>query len=344
MMKQIRPIHPTVLSTAANGGWAVLCLLLFFASCRELSPLEEGNNVITLPIPTGFPYPAIPEDNQPTQSRIDLGEKLFFDPILSRDSSISCSSCHHVDKAFTDGLQFSDGIDGNKAARNSMTLVNAAWQPTLFWDGGAATLEEQVPKPIANPLEMDFDIDQVVERLKEDREYLLLFRMAYNEPPSVSTVSRAIACYERTLFSGQSRYDDYLYNHNTAALTESEIRGMDIFFGERGECFHCHGEYNFTDYSFKNNGLYLNYADSGRAKVTHRSSDLAKFKVPSLRNVALTAPYMHDGSIATLEDVVDHYDTGGEAHPNKSGLIQPLNLTSQEKEDIVNFLKALTDE
>ncbi|HRC33482.1 MAG TPA: cytochrome-c peroxidase, partial [Bacteroidia bacterium] len=165
----------------------------------------------------------------------------------------------------------------------------------------------------------------------------------YKMPPSVYTLTRAIACYERSLFSGESRYDEYLYEKNTAALTPSEINGMNIFFGEQGECFHCHGEFNFTDYSFKNNGLYLNYADSGRARITALPSDVGKFKVPSLRNIELTAPYMHDGSLATLTDVIEHYNSGGKAHPNKSGLIQPLNLSAQEKQDIINFLNALTD-
>lgn len=307
-------------------------------------PIEgSGNEVITLQIPKGFPYPLIPSDNQPTQNRIDLGKKIFFDPILSRDSSISCSSCHHTDKKFTDGLQFSIGIDSNHTTRNSMTILNTAYQPSMFWDGGVPTLEQQVLAPIANPLEMDFDINMVVARMNNHADYPALFQKAYHLPPTVYTLTRAIACYERTLFTGKSRYDDYLYNNNTQALNASELNGNNIFFGEKGECFHCHGEYNFTDYSFKNNGLYLFYADSGRARITLSQSDVGKFKVPSLRNIELTAPYMHDGSKATLEDVVDHYNSGGQPHPNKSGLIQPLNLTIQEKQDLVNFLKTLTD-
>lgn len=308
-------------------------------------PMEEtGNEVITLDIPRGFPYPLIPSDNQPTQNRIDLGRRLFFDPILSRDNSISCGSCHHTDIKFTDGLQFSTGIDSNHTTRNSMTILNSAYQPYLFWDGGSPTLEQQILAPIESPLEMDFDINQVVVRLKNHPEYPQLFQNAYQREPSVFTLTRAIACYERTLYTGKSRYDEYLYDNNTSALTPSEVNGMNIFFAERGECFHCHGEYNFTDYSFKNNGLYLQYADSGRARITLLQSDVGKFKVPSLRNIEFTAPYMHDGSLATLEDVIEHYNMGGQAHPNKSGLIQPLNLTTQEKQDLINFLKALSDQ
>ncbi|MBK8847390.1 MAG: cytochrome-c peroxidase [Bacteroidetes bacterium] len=263
--------------------------------------------------------------------------------MLSRDNTISCSSCHHTDKKFTDGVQFSLGIDSNRTTRNSMTILNTAYQPYMFWDGGVPSLEQQVLAPIENPLEMDFDINQVVARLNKHPDYPSLFQKAYNQPPSVYTLTRAIACYERTLFTGKSRYDDYLYDKNTAALTPSEINGMNIFFAEKGECFHCHGQYNFTDYSFKNNGVYLNYVDSGRARITLQQADVGKFKVPSLRNIELTAPYMHDGSMATLKDVVEHYNSGGHPHPNKSGLILPLNLTVQEKQDLVNFLKALTD-
>lgn len=321
-----------------------MVFLIFISACKKDPAIEDaGNEIITLEVPKGFPYPNIPSDNQPTQNRIDLGKKIFFDPILSRDSTISCSSCHHTDKKFTDGLPFSLGIDSNHAARNSMTILNTAYQPSIFWDGGVPSLEQQVLAPIENPLEMDFDINKVVARLNNHPEYLKLFQKAYNLPPSVYTLTRAIACYERTLFTGKSRYDDYLYDNNTAALTPSEINGMNIFFGEKGECFHCHGEYNFTDYSFKNNGLYLFYADSGRARITALQSDVGKFKVPSLRNIELTGPYMHDGSIATLEGVIEHYNMGGEQHPNKSGLIQPLNLTTQEKQDLLNFLKSLTD-
>lgn len=322
--------------------WVFLLVWATATSCRKEVP-DTGNEVLTLDVPKGFPYPIIPPDNLPTRNRIELGERIFFDPILSRDSSISCGSCHHTDKKMIDGLQFSTGIDNNQTTRNSMTILNVAYQPYMFWDGGSPTLEQQVLAPIDNPLEMDYDINLVVARLRTHPEYPALFEAAYDEGPSVYTLTRAIANYERTLFTSRSRYDDYLYDNDTDALTPSETRGMNIFFAERGECFHCHSAYNFTDYSFKNNGLYLHYADSGRARITLQPRDVGRFKVPSLRNVELTAPYMHDGSLATLEDVVEHYNSGGKPHPNKSGLLLPLNLTQQEKEDLVNFLKALTD-
>ncbi len=319
----------------------------FFFSCKKdkavVEEIEEGKRELTLTVPIGFPYPQIPADNLPTAYRIALGRRLFIDPILSRDSSISCSSCHKDNLHFTDGLTVALGIDGLLGTRNAPSIINAAYQPYFLWDGGVPNLEQQVLAPIDAHNEMDFDVNLVVNRLNRIESYRNDFEKAYEQAPSVFALTRAIACYERTLFSGKSKFDEYQYNHNTAALSASEQNGMTLFFGERGECFHCHGEYNFTDNSFKNNGLYLNYADSGRARITTLHSDVGKFKVPSLRNIAYTAPYMHDGSLATLEDVVEHYNTGGKAHFNKSALLKPLNLTTQEKIDLVNFLKALSD-
>jgi cytochrome c peroxidase len=330
----IRKAYPLLLGT-----------LLALSGCSKEHPdLDEGNALLILDIPAGFQYPNIPADNLPTQNRIDLGKQLFNDPILSLDTSISCASCHKTELAFTDGLRFSKGIDTMWAARNSMTLVNAAYQPTLFWDGGSPTLEHQAVAPIENPREMGFEINAAVARLQNHPTYPDLFQKAYGEAPSVYSLTRALACYERTLFSGVSRFDRFRYLGQQDALNESEIRGMNIFMGERGECFHCHGEPNFTDYTFQNNGLYLEYPDSGRARITFQSTDVGKFKVPSLRNVELTGPYMHDGSIATLEEVIDHYDMGGNPHPNRSGLLRPINMTAQEKADLLAFLKALTDE
>jgi cytochrome c peroxidase len=201
-----------------------------------------------------------------------------------------------------------------------------------------------VSAPIEAHEEMDFNVMKVVERLNSHPVYPALFKKAYNSGPSAFTLTRAIANFERTLFTGKTKYDEFQYEKKSDALSVSEKRGMDLFFGERAECFHCHGGFNFTDFSFKNNGLYEVYADSGRARITTLHDDVGKFKVPSLRNVALTAPYMHDGSVATLEEVVEHYNSGGKPNFNKSFLIRPLNLTAQEKEDLVNFMKALTDQ
>ena len=321
-----------------------LFIALTFTACKKDSAIVAIDEVvIPLNIPKGFPNPKIPDDNKPTLARIALGKKLFEDKLLSRNYTISCSTCHVTEKAFTDQKQFSIGIDNKIGIRNAPTIFNLAYNTSFFWDGGVPTLEQQVIAPIENPLEMDFDPNKVIERLKLDSSYVRLFKKAYNQAPSIFSLTRAIANYERTIMSGNSRYDDYLQNNNKSALTTSEVNGMNIFNGEKGECFHCHNAYNFTDNSFKNNGIYEVYADSGRERITLNSSDKGKFKVPSLRNIALTAPYMHDGSFNTLEEVIDHYNSGGKQNVNKSFFIKPLGLTETEKQDLINFLKSLTE-
>lgn len=321
------------------------CILMF--SCKKddsFEEISEGNKIISLNVPKGLLYPEVPVDNQPTRNRIELGEMLFFDPILSRDSTVSCGSCHQPDKFFTDNLKVSIGINGRMGIRNAPSLINVAYQPTMFWDGGNPSLEQQVIAPIDNHDEFDFDVNEIVKKLNAHPVYPNLFQQAYNQAPSVYSLTRAIACFERTLLTANSRYDDYTQNNNLNALNASELRGMSLFFSEEGECFHCHQGALFTDFSFRNNGLYMQYADSGRARITQVLSDIGKFKVPTLRNIEMTAPYMHDGSIATLEGVIEHYNSGGLRHPNKSPILKPLNLTVQQKEDLINFLKSLTDQ
>ena len=322
----------------------LLFFITIFGSCKKDPEIEIfDENIVSLLVPKGFPLPKFPEDNKPTAARILLGKKLFEDPILSRDYTISCKSCHIQEMAFSDQKHFSFGVENRKGVRNAPGLFNIAYNKSFFWDGGVPTLEQQVLAPIENPLEMDFNITAVVERLKKDKEYQKLFRNAYNHEPSIYSLTRAIANYERTLLSGNSKFDDYQQNKNQNALNESEKNGMELFFGEKGECFHCHSGYNFTDYSFMNNGIYENYADSGRQRVTLNEGDRGKFKVPSLRNINLTPPYMHDGSLANLDDVLEHYNSGGKNNSNKSFFIKPLGLTDAEKKDIINFLKSLTE-
>ena len=323
--------------------FVIIGIVGLFTSCKK-SESADGNSVINLKIPKGFPYPTIPSDNQITANRVALGRKLFFDPILSRDSTISCSSCHHNDFFYIDTFPVSKGVSGRLGTRNAISLINVAWQQSMFWDGGVPTLEEQVLAPIEAHNEMDYDENLVVTRLLNSKEYVSLVQKAYNKAPSVYTLTRAIACFERTLVGTHSKFDDYQYYGDTNALSASEKNGMNIFFGEKGECFHCHNEYNFTTNDYRNNGIYLQYSDSGRARITLLSSDVGKFKVPSLRNVAMTAPYMHNGGFASLEQVVDHYNSGGQNNPNKDPLIRPLNLSNAEKTDLINFLKALTDQ
>ncbi|MCS7073718.1 MAG: cytochrome-c peroxidase [Bacteroidia bacterium] len=320
----------------------LLIILVCFSSCKKETQTPQPQSPPYLQIPAGFPPPNIPADNEVTADRVALGKKLFHEKLLSRDSSISCATCHKPELAFSDGLTRSFGIDGNVVTRNSPNLTNVLWATSLFWDGGSISLEHQAIAPIQNPLEMDFTVQGGVERIKTIPEYVELFRKAYNRDVDSFGLVRAIAAYQRTFISSKSKYDKYLAGDLTA-LNESEERGRQLFFGEKAECFHCHTGILFTDNSFQNNGLYTIYPDSGRYRITGKTSDIGKFRVPTLRNVAVTAPFMHDGSIPTLEAVIDHYASGGKGHPNQSPLVRPFNLTAQEKQDLVNFLKALTD-
>jgi len=297
-----------------------------------------------LEIPLGFSYPSIPEDNLPNKVRIELGRKLFYDPILSKDSSISCSSCHLTELAFTDGKKFSDGVDGQKTERNTPTLTNIAYHNSFFWDGGNHSLPLQVVGPLENELEMNLSARDAVERLKNNAEYTQLMERAYNlKEPNIYGLTRAIAAFERTLISGNSPFDKYKYQDQKDALTQNELDGMNLFFSSSLKCAECHSDFNFTNYQFENNGIYLNYSDSGRARITLNSADAGKFKVPSLRNVELSAPYMHDGSFSNLSDVIDHYAQGGKGHHNQSNKITGFSITPQEKQNLISFLESLTD-
>lgn len=327
----------------------ILCCIYFlFSSCKKeigkKDQTQTESELYILNIPKGFPYPTIPNDNEFTKSRVLLGKTLFYDPILSSDSSISCATCHQLNKAFTDGEALSKGIEKRVGMRNSPTLANIAYANFLMLDGGIETLELQVLAPIADHNEMNSDMNLIIERLKKDKNYMLLFSKAYNRKPNAFGLTRAIAAFQRTLISGNSRFDKYFFRNEKDALTNSEISGMNLFFSEQLACSNCHNGFNFTNNSFENNGLYAVYADTGRARITNNGYDVGKFKVPTLRNISNTAPYMHDGSLATLEDVVNHYMLGGSTHPNKNSLIKGFQLTPSEKQDLINFLKSLSDE
>jgi cytochrome c peroxidase len=292
-------------------------------------------------VPPRFPPAPAPADNAITSARLELGKKLFYDKRLSRTGEVSCASCHQQELAFADPRPVSIGVHGRTGSRNAPPLINLAWNTSFFWDGGVKTLEQQAVGPITNPLEMDMTMGEVVQRVSADPEYVRLSRAAYGSELRPEVVTKGIASFVRSLVSGKSRFDRYLEG-DAAALTASEKRGADIALGERGDCFHCHVGFNLTNNAFANNGLVS--ADTGRTRITEKTGDEGKFKVPTLRNVALTAPYMHDGSLATLRDVIDFYSRGGQGHPNTDPIIRPLNLSGQEKEDLLAFLGSLTDE
>ena len=293
----------------------VFCLLAAFNT-----DIKPDLTPYPLILTSGFPAPEIPADNQLTEARVLLGKRLFFDKILSADKTIACASCHDPSKSFSDNTDRSKGINEQLGDRNAMPLVNLAWSRSFLWDGGAPTLELQVLSPITNHKEMDLTIEEAVSRLQQHSDYPFLFMKAYGQLPDAATLCKAIACFERSLVSCRSRFDKYYFLHDTAALNASEKRGYVIFFDDnyKMHCASCHSGANFTNESYQNNGLYSDYPDQGRYRITGLEQDKGKFKVPGLRNVALTAPYMHDGSLKTLKEVVEHYSTGGKNHPNKS--------------------------
>ncbi len=326
-------------------------LLLFliagclFFSCDTDPLINEKPVDYQLQIPTGFSVPVIPDDNILSYEKIALGKRLFYEKALSLDSSISCGSCHKQEYAFSDNVAISPGVENRFGFRNAPSLANIAWAPEMLMDGGNPSLETQVYVPIETHFEMDFNMVLLVDRLIADQSYVDDFLSAFGTTPDPFGVTRALSAFERTIISGNSKFDQYYYQGNTTALNASEINGMNLFFSPSLNCSSCHSGYLFTNYTYQNNGYFSDYsADSGRARITLLHQDVGKFKVPSLRNIALTAPYMHNGDAADLEVVINSYMVGGSGHENQSTLIQGFTLTPTEKTDLINFLKSLTDE
>ena len=321
-----------------------LLLILVIISCRDDEGIEPLYIPTLMEIPNGFPDIDFPEGNEFMKARWDLGKRLFFDQAISLDSSISCASCHQPNLAFSDDVALSLGVEKRLGTRNSPSLSNIAYHPYFTREGGVPTLEMQVLVPVQEHNEFDFNIVLIAERLKKDSTYVKMASTAYEREIDAFVITRAISCFERSLLSGYSLYDQYQNYNKPSALSNAAIRGMNLFFSDKTNCSKCHSDFNFTNYAFENNGLYEEYEDEGRFRLTREETDRALFKVPSLRNVELTAPYMHDGSFTTLMEVIEHYQMGGKKHPSKSNLIQPLSLSEMEKDDLIQFLRSLTDE
>ena len=326
-----------------NGAKIVVLggLLSLISLSALINDVEGKFTPYELHIPEGFPDPVFPENNQLTQDRVDLGRMLFYDPVLSIDSTVSCASCHHQALAFSDNKSISPGVEGRLASRNAPTLANVVYNPTVLYDGHLTTLEMQVLVPIEEHVEMDFNIVEVAKRLNNNSTYVQMSLKAYERVPDAFVITRAIAAFERTFISGNSKYDQAEYQ-GKKVLSRSEKRGKKLFF-EKLYCTQCHSGFNFTNYKTLNNGLYEVYADSGRMRVTKLEKDRAMFKVPTLRNIMLSAPYMHDGSLASIDEVIDHYESGGKNHKNKSEILQPFKLTPKQRKDLIAFLHTLTD-
>ena len=353
--------------------WALVIGAISASNCGQTPPdpgdpnrPEVDTKLIELEYPDHFPEPYIPTNNPLTQAKVDLGKKLFFDPILSSDKSLSCASCHFQANAFSDPRPFSVGVGGAvgeepQLRRNAPALFNLAWHPALFWDGAIEDpnrrndqLENQARVPIEATHELNSNWPLVLERLNQDPDYPDDFWRAFGDTITERYVLRALASFERTMVSTGSKYDQYIASgQDSTVFTASEWRGFKLFFAESGtrhaECFHCHGGFNFDDPAgqFRNNGVFDVYEDRGRILLTGNPFDEGKFKVPSLRNIEYSAPYMHDGSIATLEEVIDRYVEVGaptyNRHPNADLLIENIRITESDKTDLLAFLKALSD-
>jgi cytochrome c peroxidase len=342
---------------------AAATFLLVTAAART----EQGYRWHT---PAWLPPPLVPDDNPMSEAKVELGRRLFYDPRLSADGTMSCASCHEQARAFADARPTPSGVTGDVHPRNAMSLANAGYLPVLTWANPLLTrLEQQALVPMfgESPVEMGMAGREqaLFDRLRHEPVYPPLFRAAFPEREGVidlGTITKALAAFQRALVSAGSPYDRYRYGGEPNAISASAKRGEALFFSERLECFHCHGGVHLTDslvharkpfaeYAFHNTGLYDRDGkgaypadNTGLLEHTGRAEDMGRFRTPSLRNVELTAPYMHDGSIATLEEVVAHYEAGGRARgPNTSSFLPGFRLSAGEHQDLVAFLKSLTD-
>jgi cytochrome c peroxidase len=366
-----------------GGALCAFAVLLGPPAFGELRAL--GANVqsqYAFGVPSWAPAPLEPEGNPTTAAKVELGRRLFHDTRLSLDGTMSCASCHRPELAFTDGRATSPGVTGQHTARNSMSLANAGYLPALTWANPLLrSLEQQALVPLVGQEPIELGLagmdDELADRFESVPVYQQLFREAFPEVRgaiSLATITRALAAFQRTIISVRSPYDRYRYEGDVDAVSESVIRGEALFFGERLECHHCHNGLHFSDsvlhernrigeLAFHNTGLYnidgrgaYPANNTGIAALTGRAEDMGRFRAPSLRNVAVTAPYMHDGSIATLDEVIDHYAAGGRTissgpfagvgreNPLKSSFVPGFVLSAQERADLIAFLQSLTDE
>lgn len=365
--------------------WRITLVLLMAAlggvAGSRLAGAVENSPAYTWDLPTGFPNPAVPANNPMSAAKVELGRYLFYDKRLSGNGTQSCSTCHMQALAFTDGRARPVGSSGQMHPRNAQTLTNAAYNSTYTWANPLLTeLERQIPIPMFGETPVELGItgkeQQVLARFKRDKEYQKLFAAAYpadKDPFTWQRITQALASFTRTLISGDSPYDRYKAGDKTA-ISESAKRGQQLFFSERLECHHCHTGFNmsaatywqgasFAERAFFNTGLYnldgegaYPSDNTGVHEITTKATDMGKFRPPTLRNIALTAPYMHDGSVATLEEVIRIYERGGRLietgelagdgrkNPYKSGFLAGVKLSDTERSDLIAFLESLTDE
>jgi cytochrome c peroxidase len=293
-------------------------------------------------VPLGLPPLPVPKGSPLTEARVALGRRLFFDPILSADGTVACASCHQPAHGFAGAEARPQGIRGLRTTRRAPTLLNRAYGTAFFWDGREATLEDQALRPIESASEMGSTVASALERLRKDKAYREQFEAAFPDGATAANLARALASFERVLLRGDSRVDRFRRNGEHDALTPRERQGLWLY-ESKGRCWRCHGGANFTDEGFHNTGVGWGKepADLGRFAVTKKESDKGKFKTPTLRGVGRTGPYMHDGSLGSLTEVVEFYNRGGGANPNLDPVLAPLGLSAEEVRDLVAFLESL---
>lgn len=348
-MRQLKSLSFTSFTAEfmAKRIFIILFLTLTAFSCTQQKQPDKSaksiGHIVKIAAPNGLPEVNFPTNNPPTAEAIALGRRLFYDPQLSSDKTVSCASCHNPALYFSDGLPLAKGVNGQLAARNSPSILNAAFNSFQFLDGRSATLESQAGEPIANPKEMNLPHEACVSKLNSIPSYREEFKQVFgDEEISMQKIVHAIASFERTLLSGNSAFDKN-------SLRVSAKRGMEVFTNkDKGNCATCHSAPLFTDGKFHNLGAGMDTSgelkDLGRFNQTKIETDRGAFRTPSLRNVAKTAPYMHDGSLKTLKEVIDFYLGGGSSNPQLDKEIKPLILSAQEREDLIAFLESLTGE
>ena len=306
--------------------------------------VSEGTNLFAkekqvVELPLGLEPFKVPADNPLTKAKIELGKQLYFDKRLSSDNTVSCASCHDPNKGWSNDEAFATGVDGQMGGRSAPTIINSAYFPLQFWDGRAKGLEGQALGPIANPIEMNLPIDKAVEKLSEISGYRKQFKKVFKSDVTADGIAKAIASFERTVLSGDAPYDRFKAG-DESALSPAAKRGMDLFFN-KAKCSACHKGHSFTDLAFHNIGVGYDKdnPDPGRFAVTNQEGDRGRFKTPPLRDIHTSAPFMHDGSVKTLKEVVEFYNKGGIKNPQLDEEMKPLKLTEEEIADIVIFMK-----
>lgn len=322
---------------------AVLLLASFLFLAWGFQETPEEKSYYKLVAPQGFDSIISPDSNQYSKLRWELGKKIFFDRLLSVDQSISCADCHKPQFAFADTQAVSFGAHKRLGTRNTPSLINVAYQPYMMREGGVKTIEMQVLVPIQEENEMAHNIVEIAKLMECDSVYQSMSQKAYGRAISPYVISRSLAVFERTLIGGDSPFDRYYFQGDSAALSEEAKKGMELFYSQKTNCSACHTGFNFSNYEFLNNGLYANYEDPGRYRITKDSSDWALFKVPSLRNIASNPPYLHNGGVRSLAEVIERYNNGGTNYYQKSELIKPLGLSDEEKKCLLAFLESLTE-